>query len=93
MANLAALSDASADDWACVGVRVLSIALVPTGGGSAFTIWNAPTAAPYVNLEQPDQLAEILGTLSVRAGRVEVVGSLDSGTMVRVTGSRQTQGA
>ena len=26
------MSDASSDDWACVGVRVLSIALVPAGG-------------------------------------------------------------
>jgi len=27
------MSDASSDDWACVGVRVLSIALVPVAGG------------------------------------------------------------
>jgi hypothetical protein len=62
------MSDASADDWACVGVRVLSIALVPAGGGSAVTVWNAPTPAPYVNLEQLDQLGEILGNVSVPVG-------------------------
>jgi len=62
------MSDASADDWACVGVRVLSIALVPAGGGSPVTVWTAPTPAPYVNLEQLDQLGEILGNVSVPAG-------------------------
>ena len=62
------MSDASADDWACVGVRVLSIALVPAGGGSPVTVWTAPTPAPYVNLEQLDQLGEILGNVSVPVG-------------------------
>ena len=60
------MSDASSDDWACVGVRVLSIALVPAGGGNPVTVWNAP--APYVNLEQLDQLGEILGNVSVPPG-------------------------
>ena len=62
------MSDASADDWACVGVRVLSIALVPAAGGSPVTVWTAPTPAPYVNLEQLDQLGEILGNASVPVG-------------------------
>ena len=62
------MSDASADDWACVGVRVLSIALVPAAGGSPVTVWSAPTPAPYVNLEQLDQLGEILGNVSVPVG-------------------------
>jgi hypothetical protein len=62
------LSDASSDDWAIVGVRVLSIALVPQGGGSAVTVWTAPTPAPYINLEQLDQLGEILGNVSVPVG-------------------------
>jgi len=69
MATMAlTMSDASADDWACVGVRVLSIALVPAGGGSPVTVWNAPTPAPYVNLEQLDQLGEILGNVQVPVG-------------------------
>ncbi len=69
MANMAVtMSDASADDWACVGVRVLSIALVPAGGGGPVTVWSAPTPAPYVNLEQLDQLGEILGNVSVPVG-------------------------
>jgi Domain of unknown function (DUF4382) len=62
------ISDASSDDWATVGVRLLSIALVPEGGGSAVTVWSAPSPAPYLNLEQLDQLSEILGNVSVPVG-------------------------
>jgi Domain of unknown function (DUF4382) len=62
------VSDASSDDWATIGVRVLSIALVPQGGGSAVTVWTAPAQAPYVNLEQLDQIAEILGNATVPVG-------------------------
>ena len=62
------ISDASSDDWAVIGVKVLSIALQPQGGGSAVTVWTAPSPAPYVNLEQLDQLGEILGNVSVPEG-------------------------
>jgi hypothetical protein len=62
------VSDASSDDWATIGVRVLSIALVPQGRGDPVTVWNAPAPAPFVNLEQLDQLGEILGNVSVPAG-------------------------
>jgi len=62
------LSDASSDDWATIGVKVLSIALVPQGGGANVTVWTAPTPSPYVNLEQLDQLGEILGNVMVPAG-------------------------
>jgi hypothetical protein len=62
------ISDASSEDWATIGVRVLSIALVPQGGGSAVTVWTAPAQAPYVNLEQLDQIAEILGNATVPVG-------------------------
>ena len=62
------ISDASADDWAIIGVRVLAIALVPQGGGDDVTVWTAPTPAPLINLEQLDQLGEILGNASVPTG-------------------------
>ena len=62
------ISDASSDDWATIGVKLLSIALVPQGGGSAVTVWSAPAAAPYLNLEQLDQLGELLGNVSVPVG-------------------------
>ena len=62
------ISDASSDDWATIGVKVLSIALIPQGGGSNVTVYTAPTPAPFVNLEQLDQLAEILGNATVPVG-------------------------
>jgi Domain of unknown function (DUF4382) len=62
------LSDATSDDWALVGVKVLSIALIPQGGGTAVTVFTAPTPAPMVNLEELDQIGEILGNLSVPYG-------------------------
>lgn len=62
------VSDASSDDWATIGVKVLSVALMPQGGGANVTVYSAPSSAPYVNLEQLDQLAEILGNVSVPVG-------------------------
>ncbi len=69
MANMQLLiSDASSDDWATIGVTVLSVALVPQGGGTPVTVWTAPSPAPMINLEQLDQLGEILGNVSVPVG-------------------------
>lgn len=62
------VSDASSDDWATIGVKILSIALIPQGGGSAVTVYTAPNPAPLVNLEQLDQIGEILGNVSVPVG-------------------------
>jgi hypothetical protein len=62
------VSDASSDDWATIGVKILSIALIPQGGGTAVTVYTAPTPAPTVNLEELDQIAEILGNVSVPTG-------------------------
>jgi hypothetical protein len=62
------ISDASTEDWATIGVKILSIALVPQGGGSNVTVYTAPSPAPMVNLAQLDQIAEILGNVSVPVG-------------------------
>jgi len=62
------ISDASTEDWATIGVKVLSIALVPQGGGSNVTVYTAPSPAPMVNLAELDQIAEILGNVSVPVG-------------------------
>jgi hypothetical protein len=62
------LSDASTEDWATIGVKVLSIALVPQGGGSNVVVYTAPSPAPMVNLAQLDQIGEILGNVSVPVG-------------------------
>jgi hypothetical protein len=62
------ISDASSEDWAMIGVRVQSIALLPQGGGSAVTVWTAPAGATYVNLEQLDQIGELLGNAQIPVG-------------------------
>jgi hypothetical protein len=62
------ISDASSQDWATIGVKVLSIALIPQGGGSNVTVYTAPSPAPFVNLEQLDQLGEILGNATIAVG-------------------------
>ena len=62
------VSDASSDDWATIGVKILSIALIPQGGGSPVTVYTAPNPAPMVNLEQLDQIGEILGNVTVPVG-------------------------
>jgi Domain of unknown function (DUF4382) len=62
------VSDASTEDWATIGVKILSISLVPQGGGSPVNVFTAGSSVPTINLVQLDQLGEILGTLSVPAG-------------------------
>ncbi|MFI4886737.1 MAG: DUF4382 domain-containing protein, partial [Steroidobacterales bacterium] len=62
------ISDASSDDWATVGVKIMSIALTPQGGGSPVTVYTAPATAPMVNLEQLDQIGELLGNVAVPVG-------------------------
>ncbi len=68
-ANVAVLvSDASSEDWATIGVKILSIALIPQGGGSNVTVYTAPTPVPVTNLVMLDQLDEILGNASIPVG-------------------------
>jgi len=62
------VSDASAEDWAAIDVKILSIALVPQGGGSPVTVYTAPSQDPAINLVELDQLGEILGNISVPVG-------------------------
>jgi Domain of unknown function (DUF4382) len=61
-------SDAPTEDWATIGVKVLSIALTPQSGGSDVTVYTAGSPAPTINLLQLDQLNEILGNVSVPVG-------------------------
>jgi hypothetical protein len=68
-ANLSVLvSDDSSDEWGTIGVKVMSIALTPQGGGTPVTVFTAGGTPPFVNLEQLDQISEILGNVSVPVG-------------------------
>jgi hypothetical protein len=62
------IGDASSEDWSEVGVKVLSIALIPQDGSGNVSVWTAPSPAPMVNLEELDQLGEILGQATIPAG-------------------------
>lgn len=55
------ISDSPTEDWATIGVKVLSVSLVPQGGGDPVTVYTAPSTAPMINLVQLDELSEILG--------------------------------
>ncbi len=62
------ISDASAADWATIGVKILSISLTPQGGGPAVAVYAAPTPIPVTNLVQLDNLSEILSIPTVPEG-------------------------
>ena len=62
------VSDASTEDWATIGVKILSISLIPQGGGNPVNVFTAGSSVPTINLVQLDQLGELLGTVSVPAG-------------------------
>jgi hypothetical protein len=62
------ISDASSEDWASIDVNILSIALVPQGGGDNVTVYTAPAGGTMLNLAELDQIAEILGNTSVPVG-------------------------
>ena len=61
------VSDDPANDWAEIGVKVLSIALKPQGGGTPVVVYN-PNPAAMINLIELDQIAEILNSVSVTPG-------------------------
>jgi len=62
------VSDASTEDWATIGVKILSISLLPQGGGSPVNVFNAGNTVPTINLVELDQLGDLLGTLQVPTG-------------------------
>jgi len=84
------LSDASTEDWATIGVRVLSVSLTPQGGGSDVTIYTAPNPAPFTNLLQLDQLSELIGNPTVPVGtytKATLTLSGNSGDVMLITSS------
>ncbi len=84
------LSDASTEDWATIGVRVLSVSLTPQGGGSDYTIYTAPNPAPFTNLLQLDQLSELIGSPTVPVGtytKATITVSANTGDVMLITSS------
>ncbi len=61
------ISDASSEDWSLIGVKILSVALVPQGGGTNVTVYTAP-ATSMVNLAQLDNLGDVMGSPDVPVG-------------------------
>jgi hypothetical protein len=81
-ASLAVMvSDASAEDWATIGVRILSIALIPQGGGGNVTVYTATSPVPFTNLVMLDQLDELIGNAMIPVGTY-------TGAVLTVSGNR-----
>ena len=76
-------SDASTEDWAMIGVKVLSIALVPQGGGQNVSVYTAPTPVPVTNLVNLDNLSELLGNASITTN----VPLIFTGAIITVSGN------
>lgn len=62
------VSDASTEDWATIGVKILSVSLISQGGGTPVNVFTAGGMPPTINLVELDQLGDLLGTFSVPAG-------------------------
>jgi hypothetical protein len=62
------VSDASTEDWATIGVKIMNISLVPEGRGSSVSVYTAPNPVPTTNLVQLDQLSDLLGTVAAPDG-------------------------
>jgi hypothetical protein len=62
------MSDDSSEDWAAIGVKVLSVALVPQGGGANVTVYTAAANAPLLNLAELDQISDLLASAAVPTG-------------------------
>lgn len=62
------VSDDPTQDWATIGVKVLSISLTPQSGRNPVTVFTASTPVPTINLLQLDQLNEILQSATIPAG-------------------------
>src|SRR5271166_2265647 len=61
------IGDASTEDWSLIGVKILSVALVPQGGGTNVTVYTA-TGTSMVNLAQLDNLGDVIGNPDVPVG-------------------------
>ena len=89
------ISDASSEDWATIGVKILSVAFVPQGGGSDVTVYTAANPVPTTNLVQLDDLSEVIGSPAVPAGTYSaavVTVSANPGDVALVTAAEPETG-
>ena len=61
------VTDGPSDNWAVVGVKILSISLIPQSGNPV-SVYEAPSPVPTVNFVQLDGVADLLGGASVPQG-------------------------
>jgi hypothetical protein len=71
------LSDDPTEDWATIGVKVLSISLAynpPNTNviSAPVTVYTAPATPPMINLVQLDQLGEILANATIATGTYNI---------------------
>lgn len=67
MGNLpVVISDASSEDWSVIGVKIISIALIPQSGSNVVVY--APATPAEINLAELDQIGEVLGNASLPTG-------------------------
>jgi hypothetical protein len=62
------ISDDSTEDWATIGVKILSVSLTPQGGGPAVIVYTAPSPVPTFNLVQLNNLGDLLANADVPHG-------------------------
>jgi Domain of unknown function (DUF4382) len=64
------ISDAATEDWAMIGVKVLTITLTPQDSTlQPVTVYTAPTAGPaLVNIAQLDNISDVIGNPSIPVG-------------------------
>jgi len=61
------VSDASSEDWAMIGVKVLAITLTQQGG-AVTTAYTAASPTPVTNLAALDNIGELLASAAIPAG-------------------------
>lgn len=62
------VGDASVQDWSVIGTRVVSVGLIPQGGGTPVNVFTASGTPPMLNLVELDGLSDILNNAQITAG-------------------------
>jgi hypothetical protein len=62
-------SDGASRNWAKIAIRIQTVSLVPQSGSAPITLYTASPTAPPIDLKQLEGVGQLLGTVSVPAGR------------------------